>query len=743
MLKKITILLFFLITVTGSSQEICNNLIDDDGDGLIDMNDPDCPCGGIAPPGYTIVPSICGATGSITITTPANFYSFDGGITWQSSPILQNITAGIYSLAIKDLQGCVSDLTQATLTQTPTLPAPATSAVLSLCGSGHITIYTPGDLFSFDGGITWTDNPVFTDFLPNQTYTLLSMENGCISFPKAFTTIATLPIPPAPQIITTQPSCSVPNGFIIVTTPAYQYSFDNGTTWSSSNISGSLPPGTYNIKIIYQDSCPSYPATSTIFFLGGPPPTPETVTINPTCFVDTGTITVNTPADLYSFDNGATWTVSNTKSNLYPGSYTVKTKNNNGCESIETIVSIADTGKPQIPTVSVDNQDCSNIFTITIMDPVTEFSFDNGLTWSTSNVSSQLSPGTYYIKVKNAVGCESDALEIPLLNNTVSPPTTFNIDYCQHTAASALSAIGNSLRWYSDAEGGTGTTIAPTPSTSLPGIFNYYVSQTINGCESSRAIITVNITASPSLPIVQSPISYCLDSLVQQLHATGQNLQWYTSFTGGTGSTVAPTPLSTIPGTYNYYLSQTINGCESERTTITVYIIQTPEPPETTSHIVYKHFEKTAPLTAIGNDLKWYDENGNILSGAPIPDSKEIGIENYFVSQSDDGCESEHINIIVEIKPNNLTIEYPKFFTPNGDGSNELWNITSPKNGVKAKIYVFDRYGKVIAQIFSPGSGWDGKYDGHNLPATDYWFLVRYTEYGTEKEFKSHFSLIR
>ncbi|RZJ63388.1 MAG: T9SS type B sorting domain-containing protein, partial [Flavobacterium sp.] len=62
--------------------------------------------------------------------------------------------------------------------------------------------------------------------------------------------------------------------------------------------------------------------------------------------------------------------------------------------------------------------------------------------------------------------------------------------------------------------------------------------------------------------------------------------------------------------------------------------------------------------------------------------------------------------------------------------------------------YIFDRYGKLIKQI-APNKegqdGWDGTYNGHPMPSTDYWFTIEYPDPNTGgmKEFKAHFSLKR
>ena len=89
------------------------------------------------------------------------------------------------------------------------------------------------------------------------------------------------------------------------------------------------------------------------------------------------------------------------------------------------------------------------------------------------------------------------------------------------------------------------------------------------------------------------------------------------------------------------------------------------------------------------------------------------------------------------------TISYPNYFTPNGDGYNDNWSIKGLTPEFEAKIYIFDRYGKLLKQIDAYGNGWDGKFNGTEVPSTDYWFKIEYKEDGVQKEFKSHFSLKR
>ena len=89
-------------------------------------------------------------------------------------------------------------------------------------------------------------------------------------------------------------------------------------------------------------------------------------------------------------------------------------------------------------------------------------------------------------------------------------------------------------------------------------------------------------------------------------------------------------------------------------------------------------------------------------------------------------------------------MNYPKYFTPNGDGFHDTWNISGLKGQPNAKIYIFDRFGKLLKQLSPVGEGWDGTFGGRPMPSTDYWFTVEYNDFqGNRREFKGHFSLKR
>lgn len=92
------------------------------------------------------------------------------------------------------------------------------------------------------------------------------------------------------------------------------------------------------------------------------------------------------------------------------------------------------------------------------------------------------------------------------------------------------------------------------------------------------------------------------------------------------------------------------------------------------------------------------------------------------------------------IKDTFSLLNYPNFFTPNGDGYNDTWNIKFAAFEPNMTVNIFDRYGKFIIQLFGDGPGWDGTYNGKPLPSTDYWFVVT-REDGTTH--KGHFAMKR
>lgn len=85
-------------------------------------------------------------------------------------------------------------------------------------------------------------------------------------------------------------------------------------------------------------------------------------------------------------------------------------------------------------------------------------------------------------------------------------------------------------------------------------------------------------------------------------------------------------------------------------------------------------------------------------------------------------------------------LDYPRFFTPNGDGYNDLWIVKNIDQMPDYSMSIFDRYGKLLKQMTQNTSGWNGIFNGQELPADDYWFTLLFVD---GKSVKGHFSLKR
>ena len=128
-----------------------------------------------------------------------------------------------------------------------------------------------------------------------------------------------------------------------------------------------------------------------------------------------------------------------------------------------------------------------------------------------------------------------------------------------------------------------------------------------------------------------------------------------------------------------------------------------------------------------------YDPNPVLTEVPPGVNTIYIRDKNSYYTY-DYGCGIAEIKVSV--------IGYKKYFTPNGDGINEKWKILGINFDFNkdSKVYIFDRYGKLLKQLDPLSEGWDGTYLGKPMPATDYWFRVYLQD---EREFKGHFSLVR
>ena len=149
-------------------------------------------------------------------------------------------------------------------------------------------------------------------------------------------------------------------------------------------------------------------------------------------------------------------------------------------------------------------------------------------------------------------------------------------------------------------------------------------------------------------------------------------------------------------------------------------------------------------------ETKDWTDNENVITVLATGDGDyEYSIDgvNYQTSNQFTGIISGKYNVLVRDKNGCGTatnevylLMFPRFFTPNGDGYNDTWKINFSDKEIYLTAKIFDRFGKIIKILNSNADSWDGTYDGMELFATDYWFVVTRAD---GKEYRGHFSLKR
>ena len=352
-------------------------------------------------------------------------------------------------------------------------------------------------------------------------------------------------------------------------------------------------------------------------------------------------------------------------SNTNTATYYVSQATLQGCDGPRASVTVTVRPVPVAPSVPTLAPLCQNRtatqLTATAQQGATLSWFDGNnqlLAGAPTPPTSATGTLTYHVQ-QTLNGCPGTArTTITVTVNSVpaAPVFTEPGPYCQGTPALPLIAAGNALRWYgTNVSGGTGTAQITTPTTSVVGTQLYYVTQTANSCESDRAGIPVRIKTTPAQPGV-STTDFCQNYNAPTLTASlvsGASVNWYgLNQNGGTASGTAPTPPNNAVGTSTYYVSQTLDGCEGPRAGLSVRVKPTPGAPGVTP-VSFCNNAPAQPLTANGQQLKWYDAANNFISNnAPVPPTNNVGEQRFNVSQTNgDNCEGPRATLTVVINP--------------------------------------------------------------------------------------------
>lgn len=302
-------------------------------------------------------PTCSVSTGSIEITSPASQISFDNGATWVTTPLMTGLSVGTYYIIIRTAAGCTSYPTQIDIVPFLSSFPFYTSVDPTFCGgTGSITITSVASFYSFDDGVTWSNNNIATNLLPG-TYNIRTKDTaGCISNYNSVTLFSEFLSPPT--YVKNNPYCGN-LGSITITTVAAQYSFDGGTTWQTSNTLSGLTSGSYVIKIKDSQGCTS--PTVYVYLNDLEYSYPEYTLIDAGCN-KYASVTITTPGDLYSFDNGLTWSTNNTMTNLnYGDTLQIIVRKGTSCDSYSTYIYISSTFVPLPIVTNFSTLICDNL----------------------------------------------------------------------------------------------------------------------------------------------------------------------------------------------------------------------------------------------------------------------------------------------------------------------------------------------------------------------------------------------
>lgn len=326
---------------------------------------------------------------------------------------------------------------------------------------------------------------------------------------------------------------------------------------------------------------------------------------------------------------------------------------------------------------------------------------------------------------------------LPAINNTATTTYTFTPSAGQCATNQTITIIVNQpiVPVFSQvAPICLGNSLSPLPTTSTNGITGswspvinnlatttYTFTPTSGLCATTQ---TMTIQVNSVTPIFAQPEPICIGETISALPTISSN--------GIVGSW---SPALNNLATTTYVFTPNAGQCATSQT-ITIEVKPFIQLTVSINQFDYFNSENQSIEVSVspqGNYLFTLDDEisqfSNVFENVSSCDHK-IKVQDLT------GCGKSDVEIDFFIW------DYPKFFTPNGDGINDYWNIYC-NDFQDAKITIYDRYGKLIKQFSSKTIGWDGKYNGADLFSTDYWFTVEYVQNGVNKIFKSHFAMKR
>ena len=258
-----------------------------------------------------------------------------------------------------------------------------------------------------------------------------------------------------------------------------------------------------------------------------------------------------------------------------------------------------------------------------------------------------LTPNTTYYASQKLNGCSSDRVAVLVnINQAPAPLVSQTLSICggmTYDAANLNQLGGASLVWYPSS-----TSQQPIPGTNQISSGTYYVSQKVNGCESTRVQITVTIQpGTVPAPTPNTVQTICGSGTVADLMAQtsqGGVPVWYNSANSTTP--LSPTQALTS-GTY--YVAQQIGNCLSIKVPVAVRIVNVTMPSISSFSLCQGATVEDLVLpTPTGTSYNWYY---NSTSTTPLDPTDLLTSGYYFVVRVQDGCESTRVQVQVTVNP--------------------------------------------------------------------------------------------
>ncbi|MBF8151371.1 T9SS type B sorting domain-containing protein [Winogradskyella sp. F6397] len=254
-----------------------------------------------------------------------------------------------------------------------------------------------------------------------------------------------------------------------------------------------------------------------------------------------------------------------------------------------------------------------------------------------------------------------------------------------------------------------------------------------NGSCYSIAEVTLNVEPLPNI-VTEDVLYYCLNSFPETITLDGgiineaPNNFYYNWSTGETTMTIEVNQ----PGTYTVDVTKPF-GCTNRRT-----ISVLPSETATFETIDVSDLSENNTISVLvsgeGDYVYTLDDEDGIYQTSSTFENVPAGIHTVYVKDIKADCGSVSRDISV--------LGFPKFFTPNGDTVNDIWQITGFNSDLSGtvRVEIFNRYGKLVGIINSTNQYWDGTHNGKLLPTDDYWFAAEFIDGRT---FNGHFTLKR